>query len=188
MLWYIFSRLSQVYHVISESQSRHGESPSMARRIRSNVLKLSWYPIIIVLCWIPSGVYDLREAFNSNESKYSTEADYANLLPVLKGFLTAVAFCLTTKVGGAPAEDPSPQKHKPSRMGDDSTEEDGPVDSMKEALLYQRYLGDESDDADRISTTSSQSLENADSNYRENSDMLRCSLPELPPRDSVESF
>lgn len=202
MLWYIFTRLSQVYHIISEAQNRN-ESSVLARRIRSNVLKLSWYPIIIIVCWIPSAVYDLREAFNSDEDTFSTEADYINLLPVLKGFFTAVAFLSTTHVGSGTSGGAHVKKHEPSRMGDDSTEEDGDgsdTEGLQESLLHDRYLyledgkdeGSSGDGSSRVSTTSSQSLENSDSIYRENSDLHRCSLPDNSKQNdcsiSIDSF
>lgn len=192
MLWYIFARLSQVYHIISEAQNRN--ESIMARRIRSNVLKLTWYPIIIIVCWIPSAVYDLREAFNSDEDPFPTAVDYINLLPVLKGFFTAIAFISTTRVGNA-GKEAQHAKHNPSRMGEDSTEDaEGSETDLQEALLRDKFLyleenegGAVSDAGDRVSTTSSQSLEDS---YRETNDMLRCSLPENPKQkiDSVESF
>jgi hypothetical protein len=195
MLWFIFTRLSQVYHIISEAQNRC--ESIMARRIRGNVLKLTWYPIIIIVCWIPSAVHDLREAFNSDEQTLSTESDYSNLLPVLKGFFTAVAFLSTTRtVGGEAGMGGLHRKHEPCRMGDDSTEEndegsDFDVDAMREALLYDRYMeGEHDDQRARESTTSSQSLENnnSDSIYTSSSDMHRCSLPERKHMDSIDSF
>ena len=213
MLWHIFRRLSQVYHIISEAQNR--SESVMARRIRSNVLKLTWYPIIIIVCWIPSAVYDLREAFNSDEDTFSTEANYINLLPALKGFFTAVAFLSTTRVSGGGAGGAQSTKREPSRMGEDSTEdeeeeggEDSEAEALQESLLHDHFLSlEEREEADRgerggegdgnsrgRSTTSSQSLENSDSIYRENSDMHRCSLPDHsnPKRnsdyDSIDSF
>ena len=198
MLWSIFSRLTQVYQVLSEAQDRYDSK--LARKIRSNVLKLSWYPIIIVVCWIPSGVYDLREAFNSNDHDYSSEADYANLLPVMKGFFTAVVFCTTTRISQSMSDSSSPYKNEPSRMGDDSTEDDedygeeaggSGLSALQQSLLHEHYLSTAQADenGDRVSSTSSQSLDHSETaSYRDNSDIHRCSLPELKGMTSVDSF
>lgn len=172
-----------MYQIFADAQNR-SDSHIVSWKIQSSVKKLSWYPLIIIVCWVPSAIYDLREAFNSTEHRFSTEADYANLLPVFKGFLTALAFLSTTSrtVSREAKKNNTERKQRNALQvavdeDMDDEEEDAGIDDAREALLPRSV--DEIND--RPSTASSQSLE-----YRDNNDMMRCSLPER--HDSFDSF
>ena len=186
LLWSIFLRLSQVYHIISQTRGDNNESDVMAEKIRSNILKLSWYPIIIIVCWIPSAVYDLREAYNSYHDSFSTESDYLNLLPALKGFFTAIAFLTTTYAGGIGV---SEIKCEPLRLEESSTGDDEGSDDegVRESLLYEQFKSEE-----ESFPSSRPSLYHSDSSMDESSsNMLRCSFPSdaaVIRKDSVDSF
>lgn len=190
MLWRNFSRLSQVYHVFSDLQTRR--ESATAKRIKYNVLKLTWYPIIIIVCWFPSAVYDLREAFGTDEKYFHTESSYANCIPVLKGFFTAVAFLSTARVHAPRDESERGEKRGPARMGNDSneSEEEGlGAAGLQEALLQGRLCMPEEHEEEGSVADSHCSTGSSDSGvYKESGDVLRCSLTERKQIDSAESL
>jgi hypothetical protein len=93
LLWSVICRLSVVYGIIAEI---HGpRTSSVAHYISRSLMSLIWYPLIILVCWSPSALWDISEALH--EAQWSTALDSRrlNFFPASQGALTAMAFILT---------------------------------------------------------------------------------------------
>lgn len=98
LLWSITYRLSFIYGTLARIQNR-SEDLTISR-IKKSIRKFIWYPLIIVLCWLPSALWDINEALDESskmKSFFSRDWDssYFNMFPASQGLVTSIAFFCT---------------------------------------------------------------------------------------------
>jgi hypothetical protein len=99
LLWSITYRLSFVYGTLARLQNRC--EVVTVQRIQGSIRKFIWYPLIIVICWLPSALWDINEALDESGGKMQSffsrdwDSSYFNIFPAAQGFLTSIAFLST---------------------------------------------------------------------------------------------
>jgi hypothetical protein len=99
LLWFISYRISYIYS--THARARNGSEHSGRARIYRSLLRMIWYPIIIIICWLPSAIWDVEEALH--DSRKGSDAlqmgnmAFINVFPASQGLLTSIAFICTNK-------------------------------------------------------------------------------------------
>jgi hypothetical protein len=111
LLWSITYRLSYVYGTLARLQNRCEIQTIL--RIQRSIRRFIWYPLIILICWFPSALWDINEALDESSLSSTTSGgnghhttsflsrdwdnSYFNIFPASQGLITSIAFLSTNR-------------------------------------------------------------------------------------------
>lgn len=96
LLWFIAYRVLHVYGTHARA-SQELEKKRLRSRILQSLMRLVWYPLIVIICWLPSALHDVSEALSRHANYLHISITVLNMFPAAQGLLTSIAFICTNQ-------------------------------------------------------------------------------------------